>query len=98
MKYRRKIDAMHDYFGVDEEHTCKHCKNLLKLCYRDDVYYKCKAYGVTPSTASDFRQKWTACGLFNKKYTGTPLIEVVKHEPRPSENVQIEGQMELKLL
>ena len=95
MGYRRKIDAMHEYFGTDESHTCKTCKNLLKLCYHDKTYYKCKCYGVTQSNASDFRQKWTACGLYNEKYKGTPLIEVLKHEPKPTKDEQIEGQMGL---
>ena len=95
MGYRRKIDAMHEYFGKDESHTCKTCKNLLKLCYHDKTYYKCKCYGISQSIASDFRQKWTACGLYNETYKGTPLIDVLKHEPRPTEDEQIEGQMGL---
>lgn len=82
---------MHKLFSADEKHRCKECSNLIE----SKRYYKCIYYGVSSSEATDWRQKWIACGLYNKDYDGVPVIEIKKHMPRPKQDTQIEGQTSL---
>ena len=87
----RKIDLMHKLFGEIPDRKCKDCSNLIKDSWD---YYKCRCYGNTASSASDWRLKYTACGLFNKEYNGNPVIKMVERGRR-KEDVQIEGQVSL---
>lgn len=85
---------MHKLFSVDEKHRCKECINL-RLYTKSKRYYKCICYGISGSEATDWRQKWIACGLYNKEYDGVSVIEIKKYMPKQKKNVQIEGQMSL---
>jgi len=89
----RKIDLMHKMFGKVPEHKCGECSNLVTHKYQD-TYYKCSHYGKSSSEATDFRKKWTACGLFNKEYSGIPVVRLVRPEKKAEE--QIEGQLTLE--
>lgn len=92
-----KIDLMHKMFGEDPEHKCAECKNLSSYT-ASKKWYKCSCYGNTSSEATDWRLKYTACGLFNMSYKGTPIIEIKKHMPRvdTSETYECEGQMSIE--
>lgn len=93
--YPDRIKLMHKLFGIDEEHQCKTCCHLKKRTMKRS-YNKCEAYGISASSATDFRQKWTACGLYNKPYAGdVPIVELKKHMPKPITETQCEGQMNL---
>ena len=89
-----RIKLMHKLFGIDEKHICKTCKNLI-TAKMNRSYNKCICYGKSCSEATDWRQKWIACGLYNKDYDGVPVIEIKKHMPRPKKDTQIEGQTSL---
>ena len=88
----RKIDLMHSLFGKDEDHQCKDCSNLVTWTYQRK-YFKCACYGESCSESTDWRKKWTACGLFNKEYNGTPAVRLARPERKKDE--QIEGQVSL---
>ena len=87
-----KIDRMHEMFGSVPEKHCKDCDHLIRHRY-NRVFYKCECYGETSSEASDWRLKWTACGLFNKEYNSTPIIKLSFRPPK--EVIQCEGQVSL---
>ena len=94
MKIKRKIEAMHERFGVESE-LCKNCDNFMRFSQCGFNGFKCKVYGVSLSVASDWRANWMACGMFNKEFKGTPLLEVLKHSPRKVEDYSVdEGQVE----
>lgn len=75
----RKIDLMHRVFGKCEGHICKECSNLWSGLYHDRRLKKCEVYGMTHSEASDWAQKYEACGMFNRDYDGEPIIRLVRH-------------------
>jgi hypothetical protein len=57
---------------------------------------KCKVYGITSSEASDWANKYEACGMFNKEWNGNPIINLVKHSSKKNnEEIHIDGQMSL---
>lgn len=89
----KKIDLMHEMFGIASE-KCATCDHLVR-CEANRVYYKCECYGNTDSEATDWRKSYRSCGLYNKPYNGTPIIEVKKHFPRKEGEEQIEGQLSL---
>ena len=94
----RKIDAMHRTYGMNENHQCRDCCNLIGGDYRGKRYYKCKVYGISRSEATDWRLKYTACGAFNipaDKLDVWAVLERVVHE-RNSES-PLEGQMRLEV-
>lgn len=86
----RKIELMHSLFGKTEGKKCKTCSNLDGA---PGCYYKCKAYGKSVSEATDWVQKWDACGLYGKEYKGNPIVKMVTKERKAEE--MIEGQMSL---
>ena len=61
VKALRKIELMHQQFGVVAGKTCGECSNLTEHRY-DKLYRKCKIYGETSSEATDWAMRWTACG------------------------------------
>ena len=87
----RKIERMHELFGVIKGEKCKDCKHLHGGV---NEYRKCLVYGNTRSEATDWALKYTACGLFNQPYEGdVPIVRL--NQGVPKEETQIEGQMNL---
>ena len=87
----RKISIMHRVYGRMQGRTCEDCPALA--CYMAPSgrrYYKCLAYGNTPSAASDWAKSWPACGLWGK---GIPR----GHVPvmRRKDDIPIEGQISM---
>ena len=89
---KRKIEAMRERFGPGPG-TCGECSHFVKGQYRTKTLQKCEVYGMTHSEASDWAQKWEACGLKNKPYTGKQIIDELKREPKEEVEEQIPGQM-----
>ena len=90
----RKIDAMHERFGVVPDKRCGECSNLISGRYNTRYLSKCVVYGATHSEASDWKKRNMACGMFNKEWNGYPIIRRLtpdKAEPVP----EIEGQESL---
>lgn len=96
----RKIDLMHRQFGKTEGHTCRECNNLVKGRYRSRTLNKCKVYGLTHSEASDWAQRYEACGMFNKPWGDKPIIRQVRPSRKEREEqarAPIEGQLCIEL-
>lgn len=90
---KKKNDLMCQQFGTCAGHICKECSNFVKGRYHDRILRKCQVYGLTHSEASDWAGIWPACGMFNKEYTGRPIIELrrmAKKSPEP-----LDGQITL---
>lgn len=89
----RKIDLMHDLFGIADG-ICRDCNHLCKYT-ANRTWYKCEIYGKTSSEASDWRLKWQACGLkgLPKPESMRPVIEHSRKNVK--EDIQIDGQMSL---
>lgn len=92
MAMLRKIDRMHEIFGVLEGEKCKNCYHLLG---EKGTYRKCEIYGDTASEATDWALSWTACKMWNNPYCGD--IPVIKGTKRYKEEAQVPGQMSLAL-
>ena len=93
----RKIDLMHRHFGKTDGHCCRECSNLTEGNWG---HKKCRVYGNTSSEASDWAKRWQACGMFNKPYTGGPIIQLVKrssNKPPQAPEEPLEGQMTLEV-
>lgn len=86
----RKIDLMHRVFGKCEGHTCRECSNLVEGVYHGKTLRKCKVYGMTHSEASDWAQRWLACGQFNKPWDRGPVMQLVRRERNPKQAVEPE--------
>lgn len=92
----RKQHLMYRQFGHCDGHTCGECSNLVEGRYHDKILRKCKVYGMTHSEASDWAKRWLACGMFNKTYTGGPIIQLVRrnaNRPPQAPEEPLDGQM-----
>ena len=95
----RKIYEMHRRFGRRGHGKCGECKHFKRGRYHDMMLQKCEIYGMTHSEATDWAQKWEACGQYNEPYKGPAIIGVLRHAPRgprdPEDNQPLPGQMDL---
>lgn len=89
----RKIDLMHDLFREVTNKTCKDCCHLVSYT-ASKTWYKCECYGISNSEGTDWRLKWTACGLINQDYDGNPVVKMVQKKTTKKETV-MEGQVSL---
>ncbi len=95
----RKIKAMHKEYGLLESRQCKDCCNL-KSYTQNRTWYKCEAYGVSSSEATDWAKSNIACGLFDVSFTEMkrmPLIEKLKRTTKKVEDKPIDGQISLEV-
>lgn len=88
----RKIAAMHREYGKDHAHKCADCQNLCAI-NAGKTRYKCAAYGISSSAATDWAMRWTACGLYGKPIAEghVPLIKRLK--PAKQQEKPLEGQV-----
>lgn len=92
----RKITAMHNHYGVVNEKNCGQCPWLYRSCGYGKSWYKCAAYGNSNSEATDWRKKWTACGLIDGDINGlAPMLEILKHESRKEPEKPLKGQIDM---
>lgn len=93
------IRLMHKYFGTSPS-RCGECSNLSRSCCGRRTLYKCKVYGDTSSEATDWAKSWPACGMFNREYSGPPMMgaSVGRSAPQPEPEEPLDGQMEWKEL
>ena len=75
---KKKIDFMHFYFDKKPGEKCGDCCNLVTIHMNERVVRKCRAYGITYSSASDWAKKHEACGLFNKPVSYPMVSEDAK--------------------
>ena len=93
----RKIEVMYAFFGRyagREPKQCKHCCNFIRKKY-SNTYRKCLVYGDTNGESTDWKSGYEACGMFNQKYNGIPIIELVKHQKKEKPVEHIPGQLSL---
>ena len=92
-KCLRKINLMYHLFGkAGGMHICKECSNFVTGRYHTKTLRKCKVYSLAHSEASDWANKYEACGMVNKEYDGVPIIKFVKHNSLKQDE-PMEGQM-----
>lgn len=92
----RKIELMHQIFGLRKGYKCAECENFVSGMYHNKKLQKCKVYGMTHSEASDWRQKYDACGMFNREYSGTDIIRLVTPDRNMKKISQpLENQIDL---
>lgn len=92
----RKIVRMHALFGLQDGHICGECSNFVSGKYRGMILQKCKVYGMTHSTASDWAKRYPACGMFNHNYTGVDVIKLSKQFKRQDYKQPLDGQLVLE--
>ena len=99
MMTARKIDAMHLLYGKAEG-FCRDCPHFVEGRYHDRILFKCEAYGLTHSEATDWRKKWVSCGLRNTDLPDEPpVIDRLKRDrKRFAVSEQIEGQIGIEEL
>lgn len=66
MTTKEKADYMYRQFGKCDGHKCRECRHFRGYEYAK-VYYKCKVFGDSSSSATDWGATLDACGLFNKE-------------------------------
>lgn len=84
--------------GTSWQHTCKECKNLVRVSVGKRAVHKCLVYGNTASTATDWRVSYTACKHFNMPVPERPLIETNGKRVNQEQELEIEqlpGQMSI---
>lgn len=89
----RKIKAMHREYGIDNAHKCANCQNFCIHATMSHTRYKCMAYGVSASEATDWAKRWTACGLYGKTLAidCVPLIKRITSTKRQEK--PLDGQI-----
>lgn len=87
---KRKLDRMHELFGVEYGKKCKDCYHLQG---GKNEYRKCDVYGHSASESTDWALSWEACGLYNKDWHGdVPIVRLQRGERKEE---QIPGQMSM---
>jgi len=93
-KIARKYEAMYIEYGKDTGHGCGECSNFIRSKYHGRILQKCKGYGLSNSEATDWRQSWSACGMFNKSFAGRkPMVDCLTRAA--IDNAPIDGQLTL---
>jgi hypothetical protein len=86
----KKDELMRSMFGCGKG-TCKDCYHLTEHFY-SRKYFKCEVYGYSASEATDWRQKFPACGLKN---IATDKHEIYKYAKPDKKESVAEGQLKL---
>lgn len=76
-KTLKKSEYMRDQYGAKPGEFCRDCLWLKLHAHWSTNVSKCRKYGESRSTATDWRQKWAACGLFVK---GSEVVDETKKQ------------------
>lgn len=91
---KRKAELMRDLFGVGPG-ICRNCYHCDQYNMSGRRVWKCDVYGVTSSTATDWKVTEIACGLMNRDgATDRPIVEMVTRSDPEQE--QLDGQMTME--
>lgn len=89
----RKISEMYRWSGgTDYRHTCYECPHCIREMVGKRSVYKCKAYGITGSSATDWKPSYIACKHFGKPL---PKVSVFFQDKTDPQKDQVEGQMNI---
>lgn len=89
----RKITAMHREYGIDNAHKCVNCQNFCIYATKSRMLYKCMAYGVSASAATDWSKRWTACGMYGKPLPDFHVPIMVQLKCTRRQEKPIDGQI-----
>lgn len=89
----RKIEAMYREYGKDHAHRCADCPNLCIYVTPSHTLYKCMAYGVSASAATDWTKRWTACGLCGNPLPADHVPLIKRLTSTKQQGKPIDGQM-----
>lgn len=78
--------------GTDYRHTCYECPNCIRQSAGKRTVYKCKAYGITESSATDWKASYIACKHYGKPAPNPPVFF---RDKNPIPEGEIEGQMNI---
>ena len=105
---KRKIEAMHKMFGYSNKmfhygnkmfhygnNQCANCNHFLTYGWRGRNYFKCEIYGISNSEATDWRNSYIACGLFNKETPEKNIYKSLQHNHKTEG--PIDGQIAIRL-
>ena len=96
MKSPRKIEAMHERFGVVYGKSYNDCSNLWRGRYRTRTLCKCEVYGMTHSEATDWSGRNVACGMLNQTWDSPRgIIELLDRSKTP--DGPMDGQIEMEV-
>jgi len=91
-----KIDLMYRLFGKKGGLMCCECKAFYRNRYGTRTYRKCRNYGDSRSTGTDWKATYQACGLApSGEYNGNPVVEIAKHGTKTKDDTPLEGQVTL---
>ena len=92
----RKIEAMHNMFGVLNGKCCADCCHIRCYTHNNRNYWKCSLYGISSSVATDWVKGWTACKAFNvMTINKKDIYKTLARTPREDKSEQLEGQISL---
>lgn len=89
-----KINAMYSVYGKGSG-RCGDCPHFLEGYYHDRKYFKCVAYGLSHSEATDWRKKWSACGLIGKPLPVGDRPVKERFMGRKRDDQPLPGQMDI---
>lgn len=94
MKKIKKIEAMYQYYGINEGAICRDCCNFDMHNCGNKRISKCEAYGVTSSAASDWNGRNTACGLYNTPFDENKYVPAIQRSRKSV--FEIKGQLNVE--
>ena len=62
----KKCRRMHDAFGSAAGSGCYNCSNLLGICGKDRITFKCRLYDASRAPDTNWQAHYPACGMHNK--------------------------------
>lgn len=94
---KKPIDFMRYIYGSSpDDCKCGDCLNFTSYRAGNKKICKCKAYGVTCSSESDFAMRWPGCGLFNKPVSGQTVEDSWKRSyARMNRESDLSGEKEI---
>ena len=98
MKWQKmkKHEAMYAVYGKSTEHICRDCPNFIIMQAGARRVSKCKAYGITASTASDWNGRKFACGLYGIAFENTGHSCLRDTLPNVTMQDRCEGQIKME--
>ena len=61
-----QIGKMHETYGITEGETCKNCVDFIHIRPGQNIYRKCKRFGISHGPATDWKASYPACGKFQE--------------------------------
>lgn len=96
MKKLTKHDVMYAAYGCDSNHLCRDCCNFTIVGAGARRVSKCRAYGVTASSSTDWNGYRTACGMFGKEFCGGKNVMSLSKYRERFADMPCEGQIEME--